>query len=504
MKKILIFAATLVALAVAPQASHAEPENPIVRGSFNVQVAGKGQVTGTSINCPGDCYAEAAWPDNQLPPENILTAVESWPGWTFQGWDGCVVVPANAKKCEGFYGELGSTVITATFADTQAPWAALGTVKPAAVNTLYFGATGGDNDRVVRMDYLVDGGVVLSNTTGPWPREIDISAFAPGPHTAQVRAFDPAGNSVTTPTQTFEIDRTPVDINLINPVTATNAAAPAFTFSSPSQDFSSATCAIREKGGPVAPTSCSVDEPFSREINTEGEWQFRVVALDRAGNSTEAIHDFVVDRTAPELTITSGPADGDTVEKGDLKYGWTVNDGLAVEQKCAWNDGPAATCDLTASRSVAKGDHTFRLEATDLAGNTSTASRSVKVLGDGTDPDKDPDKDPGPGKDTKAPVIKLTPVKQKLKGLKKGLKLKVTCSEACAGSLKAKAPGNIKFAGKVSLARAGSVRMVLKPAVATRKKLKKARKPLKLVVAAKLADPSGNASTFRLKTKVRK
>lgn len=518
MKKLLLFVLAVLASTLVPQVADAEPTDPIVRGNFNVEVVGKGRVTGTSIDCPGDCSASASWQESEMPPKNRLTAVENATGWTFQGWSGgCTVVPANTRLCDGHYGEeLGLNTYVATFADTQAPWVALGPLTRTVVsNSIWAGVTGGDNERITRIDYLIDGGVLLSNTTGPWPRELDLSGIAVGAHTIQARAFDPAGNSTTTAAQSFEIERTPPEVTIDSPVPATSAATPAFSFTPVSEDFESATCNILPEGGFPNPLfACQAAQPFDRGELDEGEWSFWVRAVDRAGNTKEFTHDFVVDRTAPAVTITSGPADGDTVEKGDVKYGWTVSDVTAVTQACSWDSGEKAACDLTAERGLKKGDHTFTVEATDLAGNVTSVSRSVKVLSDGTivDPGNNPN-DPGkpgqPGRDTTAPVIKLTSPKQKLKALRKGLKVRVSCSEACAGKLvaqpskAAKSTRGIKFSARVKLTKAGTALVRLKPTAKAKKKLKKLKKPLKLTVRTNLVDPSGNSAGFTLRTRAR-
>jgi hypothetical protein len=513
MKKLLLFVLALLASTLLPPAANAEPTDPIVRGNFNVEVIGKGKVTGTSIDCPGDCSADSTWRESEIPPKNRLTAIENATGWTFQGWSGgCTLVPANPRLCDGIYGEeLGINTYVATFADTERPWVALGPLQKTVVsNSIWAGVTASDNERVTRIEYLIDGGVLISNTTGPWPRDLDLSGIAVGVHTIQARAFDAAGNSTTTAAQTFEIERTPPEITIDSPQPATNAAVPALSFTPVSEDFESATCNILATGDSPNPLfPCQAGQPYDRGELAEGEWRFWVRAVDRAGNTKEFSQDFVVDRTAPELTITSGPADGDTVQKGDVKYGWTVSDATAVTQKCSWDAGEKAACDLTASKGLKKGDHTFVVEATDLAGNVTTVSRTVKVLSDGTipDPGKNPN-DPGkPGGDTTAPVIKLASPKQRLKALRKGLKVRVTCSEACAGKLvakpakTAKATRGIKFNAQAKLAGAGTVMVKLKPSAKARKKLKKLKKPLKLIVRTNLADPSGNSAGFTLKTR---
>ena len=74
MKRIFILTAALLALAVTAQTANAEPTNPVVRGDLEVQIIGQGKVTGTGIDCPGDCLQSDSWPDNEAGPVNTLTA----------------------------------------------------------------------------------------------------------------------------------------------------------------------------------------------------------------------------------------------------------------------------------------------------------------------------------------------------------------------------------------------------------------------------------------------
>lgn len=505
MKRLLIILAALTALALTAQVANAEPADPIVRGYLDVSVTGPGKVTGTSINCPGDCSAEESWKESEFPPPNRLTAVETVAGWAFSGWTGCTVVNGQSNKCDATYGEIGSDPVIARFIDVMAPNVRLNSFGPSEEvgDDLYLSAVASDNDRVTRVEYLIDGQVFGVATTGDtWDIRLDTSDVPEGGHQVQIRAFDPAGNNGITVNHAITVDHTGPAVTLKDPVAATSAIAPGFTFTSDSPDFDDASCLIKKAGEDIEVTDwCGKDEEFSAETPEEGNYEFVVQGYDRAYNQTEVTHAFVVDRTAPAIGITAGPANGETVEKGDIEYAWSVTDATATTQECSF-DGTATACDGTVVKSLPKGEHTFELKVTDLAGNTSTETRGFTVKVDGTpDPDDRPDPD---ASDKTAPVIKLATTRQKLKALRKGLKVKVTCSEACAGTVRAKAKGGLKFTGTVNLTTAGRTAVVLKPTASTRKKLKTARKPVRLTVTTRLADPSGNASTFRLRAKVKK
>lgn len=503
MKRIFILTAALLALAMTAQTANAEPTNPIVRGDLEVQVVGQGKVTGTGIDCPGDCLQSESWPDNEAGPVNTLTATANKPGWAFQSWSGGCTVQPNASVCKSGYGIEEATVSVATFIDVMAPSIFISYYSPSdEVNdSLLVGVNSNDNDRVTRVEYLLDGQVVATDTTDPWSAQLDMSAVPEGTHQVAARAFDPTGNNGTTANMQVVVDHTAPQVTFNSPVEATSEAKPQFSFVSPSADFDVAECVIERPDEDRVPESCEPDQWFAGDAPTEGEWEFTVYASDRAGNVGTTTHRFTVDRTAPEIAFTSGPADAAKVAKGNVTYGWSVADSTTVSQSCSWDGGEATACDGTASRSLAKGDHTFRMVATDAAGNSSEIGRKVTVLADGDPDPNDPDPN-DPDADKTAPTVKLSSKKQKLKALKKGLKVRVQCSEACAGTVVAKAAGGVRFTGSAGLAAEGSAVIRLKPNNKAKKALRSSPKVLKLKVVSNLADKAGNSTTSRLKTRV--
>ena len=88
MKRIFILTAALLALAITAQTANAEPTDPIVRGDLEVQIIGQGKVTGTGIDCPGDCAQRESWPDTEGGPVNTLTATANSTTSNFAGWSG--------------------------------------------------------------------------------------------------------------------------------------------------------------------------------------------------------------------------------------------------------------------------------------------------------------------------------------------------------------------------------------------------------------------------------
>ena len=105
-----------------------------------------------------------------------------------------------------------------------------------------------------------------------------------------------------------------------------------------------------------------------------GQHTFAVRAIDQAGNTDPlpASRSWTVaappDTTAPNTTIASGPSG--TVTSGSASFAFTANEtGSAFE--CRLDTGTWGTCTSPkAYSSLADGAHTFRVRATDIAGNT--------------------------------------------------------------------------------------------------------------------------------------
>jgi lipopolysaccharide export system protein LptA len=136
----------------------------------------------------------------------------------------------------------------------------------------------------------------------------------------------------------------------------------------------------------TALSSCIGDTANGAPINTAtlGNHTFTVTATDAAGNIGTAMHDYVVvDVTAPSISI-AGPADGAV---------YTLNQVATASYSCADEAGGSglATCIGAVANGAAlststAGPHTFTVDATDNAGNPSSATTYYTVLADTTAP----------------------------------------------------------------------------------------------------------------------
>jgi Domain of unknown function (DUF5122) beta-propeller len=112
------------------------------------------------------------------------------------------------------------------------------------------------------------------------------------------------------------------------------------------------------------------------DTSTPGEQTFTVTATDAGGNSASQSVKYLVDGSAPVVTITN-PGDG---------AAYAVGTKVAAAYACADEDGPADVVSCTGSvpsgaplDTSTPGTHTFTVTSADAAGNVSSKSSTYKV-----------------------------------------------------------------------------------------------------------------------------
>jgi hypothetical protein len=137
-------------------------------------------------------------------------------------------------------------------------------------------------------------------------------------------------------------------------------------------------CADEPNGSGIE--SCVGDVPKGADVDTStvGDHTFTVQATDRAGNTGSKSATYtVVDTTAPDITVTT-PASG-------AVYG--LGEQVAADYTCADEAGGSglASCTGTVADgggvdTSSVGEKTFRVEATDNAGNSASKEVAYKVV----------------------------------------------------------------------------------------------------------------------------
>ncbi|HEU4906150.1 MAG TPA: Ig-like domain-containing protein, partial [Solirubrobacterales bacterium] len=227
-----------------------------------------------------------------------------------------------------------------------------------------------------------------SSAPGAWSScasGIELNGLGEGAHGFEVRAIDEAGNADPTPA-IYEWS-----VDTVAPTTQIDSVPPELTDSA---DAALAFSGADPGGSGIASFECRVDStapgawapcgsPTALDDLSDGQHSFEVRAIDQAGNTdgSPAGHTWTVDTTPPAVQVTSGP-DGLT-NNASPNFGFDAEAGAAVV--CSIDEGTAdfGPCSGTGSHGsaepLADGAHTFRVRATDAAGNQAVATRGFEV-----------------------------------------------------------------------------------------------------------------------------
>jgi hypothetical protein len=145
------------------------------------------------------------------------------------------------------------------------------------------------------------------------------------------------------------------------PVSPDNAASFSISFSA--NEDATFQCSLDG----AAPADC--DSPFEASA-TDGPHTFSVRATDLAGNpdDTPAEHPWLIDTRPPETTITAAPP----VNDNSVMVGFAFAADEAATFECAVDPAGFGPCSLTGGHEIfglTDGTRTFRVRATDSAGN---------------------------------------------------------------------------------------------------------------------------------------
>jgi len=184
-----------------------------------------------------------------------------------------------------------------------------------------------------------------------------LQSLAEGTHTIAARAIDAVGNTGTTAALSFIVDNTPpvVTVTGVNNGDVVNTdVTPVITFS---DDNLSQTL-----------NTLNGSDFIPKVITAEDSYQLTAFASDSAGNTTQVDVAFIIDKTAPSITI-KGIAQDDLVNT-DVIPEIIITDDNLKSQTITLNGTPFT------SLTTITDDGTYKLEvlADDNAGNTSNAT----------------------------------------------------------------------------------------------------------------------------------
>jgi hypothetical protein len=194
---------------------------------------------------------------------------------------------------------------------------------------------------------------------------------ANGEQTITGTAADKAGNTAeTTRTVRFDTSRPVLQVTPLEQVTRNFALPVAGSISDTISGLRSLTCNGAQASIVNGSFQCSVT--LARGAN-----QVKVLATDNAGNQTEATQSVFADNAEPRITI-AGPADGFVTSEASVRVTGTIveDDQLAALTVGGVSAAPGAAFDVHVP--LADGLNQLVVQATDRAGNVTTATVSVK------------------------------------------------------------------------------------------------------------------------------
>ena len=242
----------------------------------------------------------------------------------------------------------------------------------------------GDDDGVVMVRFLVDGGLLVEDGQVPWKADWDTVEFDDGAHALEVVAFDTTGNSASAQIE-VTVDNTPPELELLTPEedAILHDEVLLSAEATDAQQMDRVEFAV-DDGEPGAVT----EEPWELEFDSSelvaGTHTVTATAYDAAGNETTVEREFLVDR--PPVVAFVAPAEGAEVQ-GPVAVQAEAADDVDLMGVTLAVDGEAYG-DLAMVRGIweiqwtptyEKAERLLTLTATDSVGQETVASLTVSV-----------------------------------------------------------------------------------------------------------------------------
>lgn len=382
-----LLALALLALGLSGPSAFADHQTGNVRLDVVTNPTGVGTITGSGAACTTACteviplgenceYVGEGGNHNQgrvlcetVYPTRTLNAAPA-AGWAFSGWSGA---------CTNATGPCSVTVadnptrVTANFNALAGPTGSI--VAPAEGAyvrgdvTVRAEASAPAGLKEVRL-YLNNATGALATFTAP-PFEVtrDSRNFVrgDGPTTFHAVITDNANNVYTTPMRTVIVDNAAPRFALsgIEEGGYVASATPTLRFDISDTTPVTVTCAVDGAEGP-----CSAEDSHTpAEPLADGEHQITVTATDSVDLTASATRTFTVDTLAPAVKLVGKPKRKSRKRKAVFKFATDE----PVSYECKLDRKPWKECGGRAKYRVKRGKHTFKVRATDMAGNVSKA-----------------------------------------------------------------------------------------------------------------------------------
>jgi hypothetical protein len=263
-----------------------------------------------------------------------------------------------------------------------------------AVSASYSDAGSGVASARMRID-----GVVVSATALASGISYQATGLLAGDHTAYVEVTDEFGN-VGSQSWSFKVEETPPTIGAVEPSGEISDDTPGLSASySDSGSGINVRSVVLKLNGVVLDAASITESQASFQILQPLElgvtYKVSVEVADKAGNRATGDASFNLETTPPEITSTKpiGTVSEEDAAAGVMVSAKLSDDGAGVnpDSVLMWLDGDPVSADATSesvqymAKGLGYGDHTVRLVAADMLGNTADTNWDFSVA-DSTPP----------------------------------------------------------------------------------------------------------------------
>jgi subtilisin family serine protease len=314
----------------------------------------------------------------------------SWESTTLAA--GSHTLTSKAYDAAGNVGTSSGVSVTVT--DVTAPTSSItaptvgATVSGSAVTV---SATAADATGVTKVEFYRDGSTLINtDTTSPYSVSWNTTLISGGSHTLTAKAFDAAGNTVTSASVGVTVaDITAPTVSVTAPTSGASVSGAAVTISATAADTTGVTKVEFYRDGTTL-IGTDTSSPFSISWDSTtasvGSHTLTAKAFDAAGNATtsSSINVTVLDAVAPAVSIASPTAGTPVKRKAVVTIAATATDNVGVSKvefyvggvlKCT-DTASAYTCAWTVPNTLAT--YVLQAKAYDAAGNI-TSSSTVSV-----------------------------------------------------------------------------------------------------------------------------
>ncbi|MHB8493569.1 MAG: S8 family serine peptidase [Casimicrobiaceae bacterium] len=278
-----------------PAVSISSPTGGTVTGTVSVSVAASDNVGVTHVD---------------LLVNGSVLASDTTAPYSFS-WDSSALAGTNATLTAVAYDAAGNsatsqavtvTVASATTADTTPPTVSIASPTGGTVSgVVSVSVNASDNVGVTKVNLLVNGALLASDSTSPYTFSWDSSSLAGSSATLTAVAYDAAGNSATSAAATVTVasstpspsvsDTTPPVVTITNPANGSKVSGMVKVGASATDNVAVASVTLSVDGAIVAMTNASsITYSWNTRKVSSGSHTISVMAKDTSGNqATTAI-----------------------------------------------------------------------------------------------------------------------------------------------------------------------------------------------------------------------